>query len=259
MEWVQVKATEMTKGSEFFSHEKRLWKSFLTYQPEDKAWEDLINGYKFLTGSEEDRGRLSSIVLSSRTRRIGHKWNTKFLQKPLFYCVCSPETFWSHSSWRYLKPDWIQSFAIHSSWPCLSRGWTKGAQESHSHLNSSMKIQLDCVTWKLEWGQLYLSINWIKVNRFSSKQSSHSGFVNIYNSRRSPQSLQSSTSCSLHGACHNEDVALQTLLSIDGNVLQWLSSFLLRLKRAVGNYLLSQIGFFWISTSIPMCRLFNMY
>lgn len=73
MERVQVKATEMTKGSELFSHEKRLWKSFLTYQPEDKVWEDLFNGYKFLTGSEEDRGRLSSIVLSSRTRRIAHK------------------------------------------------------------------------------------------------------------------------------------------------------------------------------------------
>lgn len=118
-----------------------------------------------------------------------------------------------------------------------------------------MKIQLDCVTWKLELGQLYLRINWIKVNRFSSKQSNHSGFVNICNSRRSPHSLQSSTSCSLCGAWHNEDVRLQTLLSIEGCVLQWLSSFFLHLKRAVGNYLLSQIGLFWISTSIPLCRL----
>lgn len=69
------------------------------------------------------------------------------------------------------------------------------------------------------------------MNRVSSKQSNRSGFVNICNSRRSPHSLQSSTSCSLCGAWHNEDIALQALLSIEECVLQWLSSFLLRLKR----------------------------
>lgn len=65
----------------------------------------------------------------------------------------------------YSKPDWTQPFATHSSWPCLSRDWTKGSQESHTHLNNSVKIQLDCPTWKLEWGQLYLSTHWITVNR----------------------------------------------------------------------------------------------
>lgn len=202
----------------------------LTYQLEEKVWVDPINVYKYLIGSDEDRGRLSSIILSSRTRRIGHKWNRKFNLKPLFYSVGGPEMFWSRDSWRYSKPDCMQSFATHSSWPCLSKGWTKGSQESHSHLNNSMKTQLDCVTQKLGWGQLYLSINWIKVSRFSSKQRNHSGFVNIWNSG-SPHSLQSSTGCSLCGAWHNEDVALQTLLSIEGNVLQWLSSFLLCLRR----------------------------
>lgn len=44
----------------------------LTYQPEEKVWEDIINVYKYLMGSEEDRGRLSSTVLSGRSKRIGH-------------------------------------------------------------------------------------------------------------------------------------------------------------------------------------------
>lgn len=116
-------------------------------------------------GSQEDRSRLFSKVLSARTRSTGHNWNRKLHQKPLFYCVGGPERFWSHHSWRYSKPDWTQPFATHSSWPCLSRDWTKGSQESHTHLNNSVKIQLDCPTWKLEWGQLYLSTHWITVNR----------------------------------------------------------------------------------------------
>lgn len=181
-------------------------------------------------GSQEDRSRLFSKVLSARTRSTGHNRNRKLHQKPLFYCVGGSERFWNHHSWRYSKPDWTQPFATHSSWPCLSRDWTKGSQESHTHLNNSVKIQLDCPTWKLEWGQLYLSTHWITVNRFSSKQSNRSGFVNTCDSRRSPHNLQSSASCTLRGAWHNEEVALQTLLSIEGYDLQWLSIFLLCLK-----------------------------
>lgn len=195
MERVQIKATEVTKESELFSLEKGLWKSFGL----SARRESLGRSHQCVSDrEEEDRGRLSSIILRVRIRRIGHKWNRKFS----FICA---KWEWNRN---HCFTVWVVQrrfgflgifIATHSSWPCLSRGWTKGSQESHSHLNNSMKIQLDCVTLELEWGQLYLSINWNKVSRFSSKQSNHSGFVNICNSR-SPHSLQSSASCSLCGS-----------------------------------------------------------
>lgn len=107
-----------------------------------------------------------------------------------------------------LTGHWTRSSATHSSWPCLISRVSFPPQQFYENTVGLCDMEA--------WMRTALSINWIKVNRFSSKQSNHSGFVNICNSRRSPHSLQSSTSCSLCGAWHNEDVALQTLLSIEG-------------------------------------------
>lgn len=133
---------------------------------------------------------------------------------------------------RYLEDNQYSLLgnpAILCHWPYLSRGWTKWSLESPSQLCEN-RVDL-CLTWQLEWERLHSGTIWIKVNRFSSKQSNCSGSVNICNSRGYTYNFQSSTKCTLCGAWHNEDVALQTLLSVEGYVLQWLFSFLGGLKR----------------------------